>query len=165
MSKALYLDVLNRYRTQSLFIETFERRTVPPPYTPEFTLGPEDHVDGYRSLRKMYIEDEDVTGYTTAMRALGSWDHWLTLKGLVWFSEHLKMWEEELEAKLRSVGVLGMVALAREKDRAALQWLSTSGWDHRRPGRPSKQEVDAAKKRAALIKGEIDDDAERIGIH
>jgi len=155
-----YKDSMGRYRTQSLFLETISITTE----TPVFTLKPQDHK-GLPSLKRLYLEWMDPTEYSFAVEVLGSWEHWLKLCGSEWFMEHITVWRDELEIKLRSEGVASMRKLAAKGNKDASKWLAEKGWNKRSgAGRPSKEEVERERMQQARLASDLDDDAKRLGL-
>lgn len=64
--KPPYRDVMNRYRTQSLFWEWSQNKK---DFKPLWTLNDLDHHSGeYPSLKRLFIEAADPTEYSFAMK-------------------------------------------------------------------------------------------------
>jgi len=154
-----FTDARNALRTTSLIKET--RETLNQTYHPWFTIRETDRF-GCVSLKAEFMKDADPTGYTTAMRVFGSYPHWERMRRNKFIGKHIKMWEEELEVKLRSEAIKKM----RKMDSpTAAKWLATRGWDGGAPnvrGRPTKDEVTRERKIQAAIMDEIEDDAKRV---
>lgn len=154
-----------RWLTKALFWE--ERH---PSYTPSFTLKSESiEKDGiiYPSLKQMYLEYADPTEYSFAVEVIGDWDHWQTICDGYFFKPLIKKWREELEIKLRSQAVKAIINTASTegaKGTTAAKYVAEKGWE-KRAGRPSNAEVEAERKIHAGIKGEVAEDAERLGLH
>ncbi len=71
----------------------------------------------YPSLRRLYLETEDPTGYQFALKYLDGYEHFLRLKESSFFKPHLKEWEEELSVLLQSRAIAGILQTAREDSR------------------------------------------------
>lgn len=146
--------------TQSLFLEIG--------YTDYavFTLKDEDYeYNGkvYPSLKRLFIEMEDVGEYLFACEYLLGWDHWLRLCGNKQVNKHIEKWRYELELKLRSKAIFEIRAKATtEKGINAAKWLAERGWDKRGAGRPTKEDVDHERKFQADVVNLFDEDLKRI---
>lgn len=66
-----------------------------------YTLKEKDHK-GYLSLKRLYLEEEDLTEYRFANKFLVSFEHWQTLANSPWFKDHAEQWRLELKLKLES---------------------------------------------------------------
>ena len=118
---------------------------------------------------KAYVESEDPTGYKVAQKLLGGYQLWTVLMKTKWFQEAKKLWDEELDARLKSQGIEklkeilenGMPAqqLQAAKYLANQEYKGTSGSSR---GRPSNSEVEKAAREAAEIRDALQSDADRI---
>lgn len=137
---------------------------------PPFTLN--KVKPGYICARTTFVELGDPTGYKWAIKYLGDWEHWLYLEKSSWFREALAGWRKELEVKQISESVRTIEQIAKDKEGdiklafSAAKYLAEQAWVKKATtrGRPSKVEVDAELKRAALERSIEDDDAERINL-
>lgn len=171
--KEVLRDKQGRYRTQSLFKEYEYQST---DYPPLWTLKEEDFTNRnlstdkveLPSLKKLYMEIADPTEYEFAMQAFGTWKQWDKIKKSKALHVWIEDWAEELELKLRSEGIRGVV---READSgknplAAAKFLANADWNKTSNGRgrPTKLEIEKQTKIAARLNAEFEDDAERIGL-
>jgi len=162
-----------RLQTKALFFET----TLPEyriEMEPEWTLKEKDHLanDGktYRSMKKIYLEMEDVTEYEFAMATLGSFTHWETLCKSPWFKEHIDQWRKELNLKLKAKGMRSIIKAATIDENLsfqAMKYLADNQYIDKggKRGRPSKEEVKAELRKEAEANKVFLDDAERIGLN
>lgn len=162
-----------RLQTKALFFET----TLPEyriEMEPEWTLKERDHLahDGktYRSMKKIYLEMEDVTEYEFAMATLGSFTHWETLCKSPWFKEHIDQWRKELNLKLKAKGMRSIIKAATIDENLSFQvmkYLADNQYIDKggKRGRPSKEEVKAELRKEAEANKVFLDDAERIGLN
>jgi len=162
-----------RLQTKALFFET----TLPEyriEMEPEWTLKERDHLahDGktYRSMKKIYLEMEDVTEYDFAIATLGSFIHWETLCKSSWFKEHIDQWRKELNLKLKAKGMRSIIKAATIDENLsfqAMKYLADNQYIDKggKRGRPSKEEVKAELKKEAEANKIFLDDAERIGLN
>lgn len=184
-----YKDVMGRWRTDSLFVETIkplerddsgEQRFQK--YTPMFTLREMDLLltpsspwyERYTdkmvpSLRRIYLEYNDPTEYQFASEIFRSTYHWKHLTNLKWFKPYVEEWRKTLGEKLKGVGIQKLVELANGLDpKFALQaakWLAEGNFEERLgKGRPSKAEVATSLKRELDIEKIYRDDAARLGM-
>lgn len=146
--------------TQSLFLEIG--------YTDYavYTLKDEDYEykgKVYPSLKRLYLEMEDVGEYLFASEHLLGWDQWNRLCQNKQVAEHIEKWRYELELKLRSKAIMEIQLRAKsEKGISAARWLAEKGWDKRQAGRPSKAEVEREVKIQADLQSLYGDDLKRI---
>jgi len=128
--KNKFKDNQGRYKTYSLFLETKAFSTVRDEAV--FSLMDEDReVDGkvYPSLKKMYLEAEDITEYLFVTEVMGtSWEHWKRLCKNKAINKHIFEWREELEIKLRAKGIKSAVDLADGGNYSASKFLADRGW-------------------------------------
>jgi hypothetical protein len=163
-NKSLMKDKMNRALTQSMFYE-FE-------YSREdfvqFTLDDEDKVvDGKTliSLKKLYLEEEDVTEYIFATKYLIGWKHWNKLNGNKFLREHFDEWREELAMKLEGHAIQKIMDSAYEDENfAAQKWLAERGWTKRKAGRPSKEEIKGHLKNQERVFDEYAEDEKRLRV-
>lgn len=113
--------------------------------------------------RKKYVELSDPTGYQAAMELLGDWDHWQLLCENKRFAEHLAKWNLEVEAKLRSAGVVQLMKQSKgPQGTAAARWLAEAGFVERdKRKKKDKAEEEAMSKE---VKTRTNDDAKRLGL-
>src|SRR6478736_943321 len=111
MNKSQFLDTTGRPLTQSLFLELgYSDYAV-------YTLKDQDHTYKgrvYPSLKRIYLEMEDVTEYDFVNEHLLNWSHWLRLYENKQITPHIDEWRLELEYKLRSRAAKSMIKLASE---------------------------------------------------
>ena len=161
-----------RLQTKALFFET----TLPEyrlEMEPEWTLKEKDHLahDGktYRSMKKIYLEMEDVTEYEFALATLGSFTHWETLCKSPWFKEHIEQWRKELNLKLKARGMKSIIKAATTDENLsfqAMKYLADNQYlDKGKRGRPSKEEIAKKLKEETETNKIFRDDAERIGLN
>ena len=135
------------FYTKSLFFETNtidKEKSV-------YTLKDEDHK-GLPSLKRLFFETGDVTGYTLATNHLGGWDHFLKLRELSWFNEYWDHWVKEFEVKMRAESLVRLHNVAKDsnnKDYVGLnKFFLEKGWilpeerrSLKRRGAPSKAQI------------------------
>lgn len=161
MDKSLLKSTNGIPLTQSLFLEIG--------YTDYavYTLKDEDYEykgKVYPSLKKLFIEMEDVGEYLFACEYLLGWDHWQRLCANKQVAEHIDKWRHELELKLRSQAIMEIRAKSKmEKGINAAKWIAEKGWDKRQAGRPSKAEVERETRVLADLNQMFADDVKRIG--
>lgn len=133
-----FKDVMGRWITSGLFKETAQKKD----YI-IFTLA---------EARSLYIEANDLTGYLFATTVLGGWKHWLALKESPALLPHILQWEDELEVKVRSLGLQNIMTASKGiQGYQASKYLVEGGWNKKTVGRPSKAQVQKESKiRAAM---------------
>jgi len=129
-----------------------------------YTLQPYDkELRGkvYKSLKRLYLETNDPTGYILATDYLDGWDHLLKLKASV-LREQWPQWEDEMEIRLKSLAIMTLIVKAESGDAVSAKFLATKGWDKRKAGAPSKDERTRQLKINRGIEADIRADAKRI---
>jgi len=164
-------DDLQRFRTQSLFWEL--RYGTEEKYPPVFTLKSDNiERDGvtYYSLKKIYMSYDHVPSmeYEFAIDVFNSWDHWNKLANdtLPAIKGEIKAWREELDIKLKALGIKALINASRDNDAKGVQaskYLVEKGYISKR-GRPSKEEMERELKTNTRLKKELSSDLERIGL-
>ena len=149
------------YITQGLFLEIHY------PETAMYTLDDDDkEYKGkvYPSLKKIFLEMEDVVEYDFANQTLCGWDHWQRIVNNQMLRPHILKWRNELELKLRSRAFQEI--LKRSKDElgtVANKWIADKSWIKREAGRPSKEDIEREKNYQLKVLDEYGDDLRRIG--
>lgn len=152
-------DNMGRGLTLSLFYEFAQDKSFA-----VYSLMDEDRVEGditYPSLKKLYLESMDPTGYTFAKTHLLGWKHWLKIKAnKKLYENHIVDWEDEMEVFVRSDSITSIMAQADNSFPAA-KFLSEKGWD-KRVGRPTKDDMEREDKIVERIGDEFDEDVQRM---
>lgn len=134
---------------------------------PAFSL----HIkrEGLTCFREEYVNDGDMSGYTTSVRLLGDYGYWKHLMKAGWFREAVAEWNEELEAKLYAEGMKKIRELADSDDKGALtaaKYLADKNFKLEKKasarGRPSKEEIEGRLNQEAREISDVEADAERI---
>lgn len=97
----------------------------------QYTYG-DDHLykDGkfYPSLKKIFLDIGDPTGYEFYTKYLGGQDHWDLLFDQPRWVELVNSWQEELEVRLRSAAIREIAKLAVKGQYAAAKYIAEAGW-------------------------------------
>lgn len=162
IDKTRLLDKTGKPLTQSLFLEArYEKEFA------VYSLKDDDWtLDGvvYPSLKKLFIELEDVTEYEFANRYLLGWQHWKRLNNNNLLAHHFEEWREELELKVRAQAVRDIISLSAGESGGfqAAKWLADRGWEKRGAGRPSKEENEKNKRIQSRLDDEFSADVARM---
>lgn len=146
--------------TQSLFLECVYDEDVA-----LYTFKEQDHEFKGRtflSIKRLYLEMEDVTEYEFASTYFLNWNHWLRICENKRIRKEIDEWRSELELKLRSRAVKSMIKSANSGNYQASKWLADREWKQRGAGRPSKAEIDREKKIQSAINDEYTADVVRL---
>lgn len=135
-----------------------------------FTLKDDDYeYKGklYLSLKKLYLEMEDVGEYEFATTYLLGWQHWQRICSNKAVLAHIEVWREELELKLRSRAIKQIIKKSTfETGINASKFLAEKGWEKRKAGRPTKEDVERETRIQADINRMFEEDLSRItGTH
>ncbi len=156
-SKDCFRDGVN-FLTQSLFYELtydFDRAI--------YTLKDDDYVlrgKRFVSIKKLYLETGDPTEYEFANKYFYNWDHWVRCRSNGAVAQHVDLWKDELEVKLRSAAIREMLSLGKGNFNAA-EWAADGNWEIKR-GRPSKEDIKRDKKIKERITEEVKGDSSRV---
>lgn len=149
------------YITQGLFLE------IQYPDTAMYTLGDDDkEYKGkvYPSLKKLYLQMEDVVEYNFASEYLCGWEHWQRICNNEMIRKHILKWRKELELKLRSKAFKEILSRSKtEQGIAAARWIADKQWIKREAGRPSKEDIEREKNYQMSVLEEYGDDLKRLG--
>lgn len=156
-----------KLRTSDLFIE-MNQSEYPAYYT---TANQDRTVDGvvYPSLKRLYLEEEDITEFDFATKYLESYEHWEQFVNSTRLKDMIDQWRKELVLKIKSRSLKGIIRDAvRENKYEANKFLITNGWIDKDAegkkvrGRPSKEEIKQEINRQASIEKELEEDLKRI---
>lgn len=159
-SKEQMVDSTGRPLTQSLFLELgYSDAAV-------YTLK-EDHYEYegkmYPSIKKLYLECADPVEYEFSQAYFLNWKHWVRISDNKAVKAHVNEWREELEVKLRSIGVKQVRASAElPGGLQAAKWLADRGWSTRGAGRPTKAEIEREKAIQVKVENEYSADVLRF---
>lgn len=151
-----------QWRTESLFHEL--TRTYPGIWT---VRDYDYHRNGkvYPTLRPIYLECEDPTEYSFAIEVFGEWEPWKRIRESKTVQKaFLNSWREELDVRLISKGLKGIINQANKKEAGlgASKYLVERGWlsqDDR--GRPSQKRIAQEAKKIERVKDELEEELER----
>ena len=132
-----------------------------------YTLAADDITVGdktYISLRKQYLLLEDPTEYDIASKYFESWTHWKKVRESARIKPYVDEWRDELEVKLRSKGLKGIVDKMLDGDYQASKYLADKQWTKgiAKRGAPKKAEIIAEARKAAKVTNIVDAHYERM---
>lgn len=151
--------------TQSLFLENGYQVDAA-----IYTLKDEDHTYKgvvYPSIKRIYLDMEDVVEYEFANTYFLGWNHWKRLYENKLLTPHIDSWREELRLKLRSAAFKGILdATASEQSSfQAHKWLIDEGWLPKSGvGRPATKEKEKEEKFKKHIASAYGDDIARLTV-
>lgn len=160
-----FKDTCGRWYTQSLFFETSQYDQLG---IAIYTFGDtaREYKDKkYICFKDLYLSCEDPTEYEVATKYLGGWKHWLRLCSNKLIMAHIQDLRDELEVKLKSKGIKGMVRASEEeggRGATAAKWLADRGWEKRKAGAPSKEEKTRELKLDKKLEADLANDMDRI---
>lgn len=146
--------------TQSLFLELgYSDYAI-------YTIKDEDYEHKgkvYPSIKRLYIEMEDIGEYDFATTYFLSWNHWMRICENKQFTPTVTAWREELEIKLRSRAIKTVIAKTQsESGINAAKWVAERGWSKASVGRPSRQEEEREKRITAELDVDYAADIRRV---
>ncbi len=127
-----------------------------------YTLKDEDY-QGYPSLRRLYLLEDDPTEYLVAEKYFGGWPHWKKLSTSTWFLPYLTPIREELEVRHRAQYLKSLRSDALSGDKVSSKYLlDRFEKDTASRGRPSKQKIKEEADRLFRETENVKDDLSRI---
>lgn len=154
----LRCPITRNFLTQGLFIEhqyNTERAV--------YSWGEEDKEykgKTYPSLKRLYLEMEDVGEYEFATTHLCGWKHWMRLcDNESVLLPHIEEWRMELEIKLRGRAIKNIINDAnagKPSSPSSNKYLADKGWS-KKVGRPTKAEQEREAEVRSRIKQDKDD--------
>ena len=115
--------------------------------------------------RKRFVAIADPTEYQGGIELCGSWNDWQAFKRNwpTFKNTILIEWLAEIEVKLRSEAISNLCAQALDpKGSAAAKWIAEGRYKARKPGAPSKAEVERQTKIQARVLDEVQDEIARV---
>lgn len=153
-----YLDVMGRYKTLSLFLESaYDKDAL-------YTLAEYDkEYEGkvYPSIKLLYLAEEDVTEYEFANKHLAGWKQWQKLLRNSVIREHIEDWRAELELKMTARNMRRIEDMAAAGSYNAARFIANKEYANGK-GRPSKAEKQAALASSKVEASEHQEDAARV---
>lgn len=164
IDKLRFKDEKGRYIVQGLFLEDSYNADLA-----VYTFAGEDkNYKGklFPSLKKLYLKEGDPEEYLFADKYLFDWPHWQRLCKNAVVGRHIEQWREELAHSLRAEGIATLIDLAiNDKSYQAAKWLADKGWDVKKRGRPSQEEIDGHLKKEKELEKKYSDDFELLTLH
>lgn len=154
-----------QYYTQRLFYEMAYH--INDQSTIIYTLKDYDN-NGYLSLKKLYLEESDITEYRFASKYFDSWYHWTLVANATWFKPYIEEWRKELKLKLKRGMVDGLEEMARNPDSKnrmeAIKILlgMVAPKEGKGRGRPSKEEEKAIRNSIADEEKTLQEEYRRV---
>jgi hypothetical protein len=124
----------------------------------------EDGTYDILEFHDTFIEIGDPTEYKAAIELVGSWQEWERLKrDWLGFQNHITLWKEELDIKLKSEAIERINKLAQTEHYQANKWVAEEGYSKQgKAGRPSKKEKKKAAEELARAAAETKEERERV---
>lgn len=159
MDKSKLTDSSGKPLTQGLFLEIgYSESAI-------YTLKDSDHEYSGRtlpSIKRLYLGMEDTTEYEFANKFFLGWSHWQRICNNKILRKHIDEWRIELDLKLRARAVKLMIEQADGGGYQAVKWLADRGWDIKKVGRPTKEDIESEKKTIAKVESEYGSDVYRL---
>lgn len=157
-------DNLNRKRTASLFWENRRNEEIRPLFTTKDYPITRDGVT-YPSLKQIYLSYDHVPGfeYEFAIDIFNSWEYWVNLVEDSSMREMVQGWRRELDIRNKAKNIRSIMQQASENVQAA-KYLVDKGYEVKRPGRVTKQEIENEKKLQVEANKTLAEDMKRLGI-
>lgn len=127
-----------------------------------YTLKNEDH-EGYPSLRRLYLEQDDETEFFFAEAYFDGWHHWKKLLQCSWFLAQLEPIREELATRNAARNLREIRKAAESGNVSASRYLLEGGWKPKgSAGRPTKQKIKQEAEKLFLDSQDIKEDLDRL---
>jgi hypothetical protein len=163
MNESKFKNDNGQYYLRGLFFETqaADKSSV------VYTLKEQDH-QGFPSLYRLFMEENDPTEYRFATKHLGGWSHWEALTECTWFKPYVEAWRKELDVRMKSQALSRIMSEAKTGGRDAFasnKYLLEKGWEKEPPskrGRPTKAEIKEAAFEVNRTANRLEEDFFRI---
>ncbi len=157
-----FTNSVGKFYTKALFYE----QTLADKASVVYTLKDVDHK-GFDSLKRLYMDMDDLTEYDFAIQHLANWEHWKLLCECTWFKPIVSLWREELHLRHAASALRQVKRIAATNENgsmAANKYLLEKGWQKNLDpvGRPSKEAIKKKAKEMVLTEQEIEEDHSRI---
>lgn len=155
-----FRNKMNRLLTKELFYEL----TLADKTNVVYTLKDWDH-EGYPSLYRLYLEEEDLTEYSFATKHLDSFSHWESIANADWFKDHVLRWRKELELRVKSKALRRVIEASETPGRdslAASKFILSYGHPGSSKGRPTKEDIRKVAEEEFSISKQVQNDFQRL---
>lgn len=152
------LSGAGRHKTQALFHE-FKYTTGEE--NPPYNLKEREHA-GSLSMYQIYMAAPSE--YEAAYTLLNSWKHWEILCKAPFFVPYIEKWREEREIREAAIGKATLIEQAEGGNVAAAKALMEP-ISKRKAGRPTKNEIEGHKNKAAKVDAKVSNILERMAKH
>lgn len=121
-------------------------------------------------VHSTFLECDDPTGYTWAMKYLEDYEVYKRLLKYDWFSTKINQLCEEIVRRKKAKAFTRLEQILEDGNDsqalAAARYILEEGWEKSpaKRGRPSKAEVEGERKAAARLTKEEQEDADRISL-
>lgn len=120
----------------------------------------------YPSIKRLYLQMEDVGEYNFATEYFLGWKHWCRMCENKAIRKHIDEWRNELELKLRSTALRTIVDMsAEDKGFQAAKYIAEAAWKKNAVGRPKKDTSLQDSKIEERLSREFQQDALRLREH
>ena len=165
MTKKVFKGPTGSYLTRALFYE----QTLADKSSVLYTLKNEDH-EGFPSLYRLYMEENDPTEYHFANKYLDGWAHWEALCECIWFKPLVERWRKEIALRIKAEALKRIALEAKSTSKNAFsanRFLVSEGWVEKtesttKRGRPSKKELEDTKKEILSKDQELNEILQRL---
>lgn len=127
-----------------------------------------------KSLKQLYLQENDLTEYDFARKHFVNWDHWQTVSKSWYLKDHVAKWREELEIRITTDALKMIQAEAISESKFAYnanRYLADKGWKPKEEkatkkgaGRPSKASIAEETARLVSESHDIEKDLIRLGL-
>jgi hypothetical protein len=127
-----------------------------------------------KSLKQLYLQENDLTEYDFAQKHFANWDHWQTISKSWYLKDHVAKWRAELEIRIVTDALKMIQAEALSESKYAYnanRYLADKGWKPKEEkvskkgaGRPSKASIAEEAARQLADMHDIDEDLKRLGL-
>jgi hypothetical protein len=117
----------------------------------------------YPSIKRLYLEMEDIPEYNFANTYFYSWNHWQRISNNKEIKKFVDEWRNELELKLRSQSIRTILDMTSdERGFQAAKYVAEKGWEKGQVGRPKKDTSEQDAKQEKRLHNEFAQDVARL---
>ena len=172
LSKRRFYNQNNQLLTRALFWEIgYSENAI---YTLKDWDSTTTQGKSLKSLKQLYLQENDLTEYDFARKHFVNWDHWQTVSKSWYLKDHVAKWREELEIRITTDALKMIQAEAISESKFAYnanRYLADKGWKPKEEkvskkgvGRPSKASIAEETARLVSESHDIEKDLIRLGL-
>lgn len=159
--KKKFVTNTGNFYTQKLFLELGYDADVAVYTLKEYDYEYEGKT--YPSIKRLYLQMEDVTEYNFANEYFFSWNHWQRISNNQVIKKYIDEWRLELDLKLSAAAIKNIIDMSsEERGFQPAKYVAERGWNKNPVGRPKKDTSELDAKTNERLNEIYSDDVARL---